>query len=95
MLLQWILAMTTTFKSHSSASSNLIESLASAISTLTLEDKEKLLSIIEQQIFEAEEESYAESAETIAEIQAARAAYEAGDYVTFDEYLANRSAQTT
>lgn len=87
--------MTTTFKSPSSPSSNSVESLASAISTLALEDKEKLLSIIEQQIFESEEESYEESAETVAEIQAARAAYEAGDYVTFDEYLANRSAQST
>lgn len=69
-----------------------IESLITAIDALKLEDQQKLLEIIEQKIFEAEEDSYEDDAETAAEIEAVEAEYDAGDYVTFDDYLASRSS---
>ncbi len=74
-----------------------IESLIAAIDTLELEDRRKLLEILEQKIFEAEEADYEEDAETAAEIKAVQAEYEAGDYVTFDEFMAtaqNRNGAT-
>lgn len=67
-----------------------IESLITAISTLKLRDKHKLLEILQQQIFEAEEVSYEEDDETKVEIQAVQKEFESGDYTTFDTYLANR-----
>ncbi len=67
-----------------------LESLVEAIRPLNIEQKRQLLEILEQQIFEAEEESYEDDSDTIAEIEAVQAEYEAGDYVTFDEYSATR-----
>lgn len=72
-----------------------IESLIAAIDTLELEDRRKLLEILEQKIFEAEKADYEEDTETAAEIKTVQAEYEAGDYVTFDEYLASRSEQAS
>ncbi len=46
-----------------------------------------------KQIFEAEETNYEEDAETVAEIKAVQAEYEAGEYMTFDEYLESLSKQ--
>ncbi len=71
-------------------SSNSVESLVQAISILPLADKQKLLDILEQQIFEAEEDSYEEDEETRAEINAVKADYEAGDYDIYDVYVENR-----
>ena len=71
-----------------------VESLAIAIKALSFKDKERLLDMIEQQIFEEEEDNCVETEESIAAVKAAKEAYEAGDYVTYDEYLANRSVQT-
>ena len=72
-----------------------IESLIAAIDTLELEDWQKLLEILEQKIFEAEEANYEEDSETTAEIKAIQAEYDAGDYVTFDDYLASHSGQAS
>ncbi|MFB2767924.1 hypothetical protein ACE1AT_01315 [Pelatocladus sp. BLCC-F211] len=68
-----------------------LEAFAEAISSLNLEEKRQLQEIIEQQIFEAEEAAYEDDVETQAEIQAVRAEYAAGESMTMDEYLANRS----
>ena len=68
-----------------------LESLVEAIRPLKIEQKRQLLEILEQQIFEAEEDTYEDDSDTIAEIEAVHAEYEAGDYVTFDKYLKNRS----
>ncbi len=68
-----------------------LEAFAEAISSLNLEEKRQLQEIIEQQIFEAEEAVYEDDAETQAEIQAVRAEYAAGESMTMDEYLADRS----
>ncbi len=70
-----------------------MEALAEVISSLNLEEKRQLQEIIGQQIFEAEEALYEDDAETQAEIQAVRAEYAVGEYMTMDEYLANRSNQ--
>ncbi|MEL7224308.1 MAG: hypothetical protein AAGL17_05455 [Cyanobacteria bacterium J06576_12] len=82
--------MTVTVDPKNPGPENPVESLVQAISTLNLSDKQKLLDILEQQIFEAEEDSYEEGAETTAEIKAVKAAYNAGDYDTYSNYVANR-----
>jgi hypothetical protein len=71
-----------------------LEALAEAIDSLNLEEKRQLQEMIEQQIFEAQEALYEDAAETQVEIQAIRAEYTAGEYLTIDEYLANRSSQS-
>ena len=68
-----------------------LDNLIEAITSLYLQEKCSLREVIEQQIFEAEEELYQEDSETVAEIQSVRAEYETGEYLTFDEYLAERS----
>lgn len=72
-----------------------LDTLLQAISSLNLEEKRQLQEIIEQQIFEAEEALYEDDPETQAEIQAVRAEYAAGDYLTIDEYLAGGSDQSS
>ena len=67
------------------------ETLTDALCSLDLEQKRQLLEILEQKIFEEEEETYEDDSETIAEIETIRAEYQAGDYVTLDEYLAKNS----
>ncbi|MBR8826993.1 MAG: hypothetical protein DSM107014_03645 [Gomphosphaeria aponina SAG 52.96 = DSM 107014] len=59
------------------------ESLVSAIKSLNLEEQQKLLEILEEQIFAAEEE-WENSPEIIAEVEEARQAYQAGDYQTIE-----------
>ncbi|MCY7285261.1 MAG: hypothetical protein LH679_17900 [Cyanobacteria bacterium CAN_BIN43] len=69
----------------------LLESLVEAITSLELPKKQQLLEILEQQLFEMEEENYEEHPETVVEIQAVRAEYDAGEYQTFEAYRASRS----
>ncbi len=85
--------MTTIVDTRNPTDQSSPETLVLAISTLTLKDKEKLIDIIEQQIFEEEEENYEEDAETAAEIEKVRAEYKASDYVIIDEYIASRALQ--
>jgi hypothetical protein len=65
------------------------ESLLAAVSTLNKTDKHKLLEILEDQLFD---DALENDPELIAEIEAAHADYAAGDYITFEEYLAQRRA---
>jgi hypothetical protein len=71
------------------------ESLVDAIASLNLEEKHQLREILEQQIFEAEEQDYADDPETLAELQAVQAEYEAGEYSTLNDYLTQRSKLTS
>ncbi|NEP14814.1 MAG: hypothetical protein F6K14_32400 [Symploca sp. SIO2C1] len=64
-----------------------LESLEEAILSLGITEKRKLLALLEAELFSAEEDS----SEDIAEIQAARADYVAGNYMTFDQYQAQRA----
>jgi len=68
-----------------------LEDLASAIASLNLEEKKQLLDTISQQIFEAEEALYEDDPNTQIEIQAVKAEYDAGKYLTLDEYLTSHS----
>jgi hypothetical protein len=78
--------MPATLKLHLS-----LEDLANAIASLSLEEKKQLLERIEQQIFEAEESFSEDAPDTITEIQAVKAEYAAGEYLTMDEYLTHSS----
>ena len=64
-----------------------MESLIASINALELKDQQKLLEILEQRVFEAEEAGYEEDAETKAEIEAVQAEYATGEYTTFDDFL--------
>ena len=59
------------------------QSLLEAISSREIAEKQKLWELLEAELFPDEEDS----PEDIAEIEAARADYKAGDYITFDEYI--------
>jgi hypothetical protein len=72
-----------------------LESLIEAIATLDLGVKRKLLEIIEDQIFESEEESMENDPEVLAEVEEARKAYQIGDYQTIQEYITNQSEQAS
>ncbi len=67
------------------------EALVEAIATLDLENKQQLLEILEDQIFDAEEDEMENSPEVLAEVEESRKAHQAGDYQTIEEYIANRS----
>jgi Zn-dependent M16 (insulinase) family peptidase len=67
------------------------EALVEAIATLALENKQKLLEILEDQIFDAEEDKMENSPEVLAEVAEARKAYQAGDYQTLEEYIASHA----
>ena len=69
------------------------ESLLEAIGQLTLEDKLRLAAALDEQIIEEEDARFGLSPETQQQIEEARREYEAGDYVTLDEYRAERRAR--
>jgi hypothetical protein len=62
-------------------------SLIEAISSLGVHEKHQLLELLEVELFPDDEDS----TEDIADIKAARADYQAGDYTTFDRYAAERA----
>lgn len=61
------------------------QSLLEAVSSLNIDEKQQLWELLEAELFQDE------SSEDIAEIQAAYADYEAGDYTTFEQYAAQRA----
>ena len=63
------------------------EALVGAISSRDPAEKRKLLELLETQLFEQEEAAYTEDADTLHEMQAVKAEYEAGRYTTFDDFL--------
>jgi len=66
------------------------ESLVDSVTELSLRDKLRLWELLDEQIAQAEEEAWEQDPTAQAEIQEARAAYQAGDYMTIDEYIARR-----
>jgi hypothetical protein len=66
------------------------QSLLEAISSLGTAEKHQLWELLEAELFPDDEDS----PEDIAEIQAARADYKAGDYTTFDEYTVRRAERS-
>ena len=67
------------------------QSLLEAISSLEIAQKQKLWELLEAELCPDEQDS----PEDIAEIEAARADYKAGDYITFDEYTTQRASKST
>ncbi len=66
------------------------EFLVEVIKGMNLKDKKRLSKLIEEQIDLDEDEIELQNPRIQAEIREARAAYEAGDYITIEEYLAQR-----
>ena len=66
------------------------QSLLEAIASLEVTEKHQLWEFLRAELFPDDEDSL----EDTAEIQVARADYEAGDYVTFDEYKAHRTERS-
>lgn len=62
------------------------ESLVQAIQSLSLEEQQKLLEILDEQIFAAEEE-WENSPEILKEVTEARQAYQLGDYQTIEDFM--------
>ncbi len=67
------------------------QSLMDAISSLGLAEKQQLLEMLEEQIADIEEDLLEKDPTVLAEIAAARRAYQAGDYQTIQDYIAHRS----
>lgn len=61
------------------------EALAAAISGLSVEEKRRLMELLDDQLME--EEGSPEEEAAVAE---ARAQFEAGEYVTLDDYIAGK-----
>ena len=66
------------------------ESLVKSITKLHTKDKFRLWELLDEQMAYDEEKTWEEDMSVQAEIQEARTAYQAGDYVTIDEYIAQR-----
>jgi hypothetical protein len=66
------------------------ESLIDSVTALSFEDKRRLWELLNEQMAQFEEEMWERDPKVQAEIQEARAAYESGDYVTIDEYIAQQ-----
>jgi len=66
------------------------KALVDSVRELSLKDKRRLWELLDGQMAQAEEEVWERDQAVQAEIQEARAAYQAGDYVTIDEYMAQR-----
>jgi hypothetical protein len=68
-----------------------LDSLVSAIQHLSLEEKREFLEILEQQVFEAEEDKYKDDSATISELEAVRSEYANGEFANFDSFLGSLS----
>ena len=66
------------------------DSLVDSVTKLHLRDKFRLWELLDEQMADEEAEVWDEDPTAQAEIREARAAYQAGDYVTIDEYIAGR-----
>jgi len=64
------------------------ESLTQAIQSLSWEEQQKLLEILEKQNLDSEE-AWENSPEILAEVQESRQAYQSGDYQTLEEFLSD------
>ena len=66
------------------------ESLVDSVAKLSLRDKLRLWESLDKQMAQTEEDIWEQDPTVQAEIRKARAAYQAGDYVTIDEYVAQQ-----
>jgi len=66
------------------------ESLIECIEKLNMQEKIRLWEMLNEQLSQVEEELLEQDSIIKAEIQEARNAYQAGDYITIDEYVSKR-----
>lgn len=66
------------------------KSLIESVSELNLDEKRRLWELLEKQIAQADEDLLEQDPKVRSEIEEARAAYKAKDYVTIDEYIASK-----
>jgi hypothetical protein len=71
-----------------------VETLTDCLTQLGLKDKLRLWELLDEQLAQAEEDAWEQDPTVQAEIREARAAYQAGDYVTIDEYIARQCERT-
>lgn len=64
--------------------------LLKSVASLSPEAKWRLWKVLDEQIAQAEEEEWENDLSVAAEIREARAAYEAGDFVTLEQYMAEQ-----
>jgi hypothetical protein len=69
------------------------ELLVEAISSLDISEKRRLRELIDEQIFQ-EEEEFENDPIVQAEVQTALDDYEAGDYVTLDQYIEKQQGKS-
>ncbi len=81
-------------ESHDRMAAPSLETVYASVARLRPEDKLRLWRLLEAEIGLAEEAVWERDAEVQSEIREARAAYDAGDYVTLEEYLADRGDGT-
>ncbi len=66
------------------------DTLVETVGNLTLENKRRLWTLLNEQLALAEEELWEQDPAFRSEIEEARAAYRAGDYMTLEEYAARQ-----
>ncbi len=66
------------------------EALVESVSQLSIEGKRRLWGVLGEQIGQIEEEIWDQDPTIRSEIRDARSAYQKGDYVTIDDYVAKR-----
>ena len=66
------------------------ESLVESVSQLSIKDKRRLWDMLDEQIGQMEEETWDQDPTIRSQIHEARSAYQKGDYVTIDDYVAKR-----
>ncbi len=81
-------------ESHDRMAAPSLETVYASVERLRPEDKLRLWQLLETEIGLAEEAVWERDPEVQSEIREARAAYDAGDYVTLEEYLVKRGAGT-
>ena len=66
------------------------DALLDSVAELSLREKLRLWRLLDEQLAQVEEDSWEQDPTVQADIREARSAYKAGDYVTIDEYIAQR-----
>lgn len=67
-----------------------LELFIDSIAKLSVKEKLYLWRVLDEQLAQVDEEAWEQDPIVGDEIREARAAYEAGDYVTLDEYMSRR-----
>jgi hypothetical protein len=73
-----------------------LESLIEAITSLSLEEKQKILEFLQADLIDEEDDDLIEeNPQIMKEVADARKAYQNGEYQTIQQYIENRKRQTS